>query len=92
MKQSLVFDAIWYPCRQIVLNLWVVILWGSNGPFIGVTYQVPCISDSYVTVHNNSNIAAMSNNENNIMVGGYHTMRTCLKERTVRKAENHRCI
>jgi hypothetical protein len=42
---------------------------------MGVTYQVPCISDSYVTVHNNSNIAAMSNNEDNVMVGGHYNMR-----------------
>ena len=31
---------------SITLRLWVVTLWGSNGPFMGGHIQVPCISDS----------------------------------------------
>jgi hypothetical protein len=36
----------------------------------GVTFRYP----AYQIVHNNSNIAAMSNNENNFMVGGYYNI------------------
>lgn len=42
-----------------VLNLWVTILLGVNDPFTGVTYQVPCILDVYIVVHNRGKIKVM---------------------------------
>ena len=40
-----------------VLNLWVTTpLWGANDPYIGIAYQISCISGIYITIHNNSKI------------------------------------
>jgi hypothetical protein len=42
----------------VVLNLWVMTPLGLlNNPFTGFTYQISCISDIYITIHNNSKIA-----------------------------------
>ena len=44
--------------KSVVLNLWVVTPLGvSNDPFIGVEYQISCISDIYVTIHNSIKIS-----------------------------------
>ena len=34
-------------------------LWRSRDPFTGVTYQISCISDIYITIHKSSNITGM---------------------------------
>ena len=31
-------------------------IWGPNNPFTGVTYQISCISDIYIMIHNGSKI------------------------------------
>lgn len=42
--------------RVVVLILWVVTLQGSNHPFTRVAYQVSCISDIHVLIHNSSKV------------------------------------
>ena len=57
----------WFP----TFGLWP--LWGS--------VKKSCISNIYITIHNSSKItvAKWSSNENNVMSGGHHTMRNCIK-------------
>lgn len=40
--------------RAVVINLW-----GANGPFIGVTYPIFCMSDTYIMIHDTDKITVM---------------------------------
>ena len=45
--------------RTVVLNLWVTAHLGSNDPFIGVSYQIFCKSDTYTMISKTSEIIVM---------------------------------
>lgn len=45
--------------RTAVLNPRVGIPLEMNGPFIGVAYQISCISDFYISTHSGSKITVM---------------------------------
>jgi hypothetical protein len=55
------------PCSsEAFLNLWVETPLGvgsSNDSFIGVAYQMSCILDIYIRIHNSSQIAVMKNQQ-----------------------------
>jgi hypothetical protein len=51
-----------------VVNLWVTI-----------PYQISCRLDIYITIHKSSNILVMKRQENNLMIGGHHSVRSCIK-------------
>jgi hypothetical protein len=61
----------------MILNLWVM------NP-LESTYQISYMSDIYITIHNSSKIIAMKQQQN-IIVGGHHNMKNCIKG----KVENH---
>ena len=49
-------------------------VFGSNGPFTGVTYQIFTLQ--FITVANYSYKVAM---KNNFMIGGHRNMKNCIK-------------
>lgn len=46
-------------CCAGVHNLGVATPLGSNDPFMGVSYQIPCISANYIMICNRSKIIVM---------------------------------
>lgn len=42
-----------------------------------ISYQMSCISDTYITIRT---IAKINSNEKNFMVESHHNMRNCIKE------------
>jgi hypothetical protein len=72
-KVSVSFDVLfpWHPTqsRTMLLILWVMMSLESSDLFIEVTYQIFCIFDIYITIHNISKIT----------VGGHHSLRKYVK-------------
>ena len=62
--------------RPVILNLWVV-------TSLGVTYQIPGVSDIYITIHNNREIIVRKEQWN------HHSMGSVLKGHRLRKVESH---
>ena len=61
---------------------------GSNDPFTGIRYQISCISDIYITIHNRSKVTIMKQQPNNFKVEV--TIRgTVLKGHSIRKIEKY---
>lgn len=65
--------------RAAFLSLWLTTLWGSNDLFTGVTYQITCITDIYITAHDSSKVTVMKQQWNYFMVGAHLTMANCIK-------------
>jgi hypothetical protein len=51
----------------------------SRDPFTGDKYQIFCISDIYITIHNSTKITVMKQQQNNFMVGDHQSMRSCIE-------------
>ena len=62
----------------------------SESQPLQVEYQLSCISDIYIMIHNSSKIIVMKQQWNNFMVGvAKHEALYLRVARGIRKAENH---
>jgi hypothetical protein len=51
-----------------------------------VTYQMSCILDIHIMIHNNSKITVMKKQQNDVLIAGHNN---CIKGPSIRKAESH---
>lgn len=56
--------------KSAVLNLWSM-------AHLAVSYKISYVSDIYITIHKGSKITVIKEQENNIYVGGDHSMKNC---------------
>lgn len=48
-----------------------------------------CVSNIDISIRNSNKIALMKSNENNVIVGGHHNTKNCVKGSQLRKVEKH---
>jgi hypothetical protein len=85
----LLHKAIGRSARSVLLNLQVMTPLRSNDPFTGVTYQIACSSDIYITIHNSGKKLKLWNNEIILWLWVSTTWGTVLQGRITRKVEKH---
>jgi hypothetical protein len=66
-------------CRLVVLNGWARIPLVMKDLFTRVKYQIPCISDIYTMILENSKLQLRCSNKNNFIAVGPHSMRKYIK-------------
>ena len=49
-----------------------------NSPLMGVTFQISCIADIYITTPNSSKITIIEEQELILCLEGHHSMRNCI--------------